>query len=218
VLATDREKLADVVLGGYVFPATGGLLPPGMPGHSAGIALPYDPESARRLLAEAGYPDGHDFPTIHCLAPSPVDSIKEYLLAQWRDNLGVDIGWESIDWSEYVERTFRISNEEIPDMCWYGWSADYPDPHCFLSEGLPIEMGRLPNKRFYKLLEKARLVTAQEERMKLYKQADMILIQEAAVMPLNYGRWHIFLKPWVSKCPTSAIKIFHWKDIILEPH
>jgi len=64
-LATDRETLADVILRGYASPATGGFVPPGMPGHSPGIGLPYDPEAARRLLAEAGYPGGRGFP------PSP---------------------------------------------------------------------------------------------------------------------------------------------------
>jgi oligopeptide transport system substrate-binding protein len=215
VLATDRDKLANEVLGGHMIPATGGVVPPGMPGHSAGIALPYDPESARKLLAEAGYPDSRDFPTIHCLAPTPVDSIKEYLLAQWRDNLGVEIEWESVDWTDFVERTY---SDEIPDICWHGWTADYPDPDCFLSESLTMGMKKWQNERLYSLLEKARRVTDQKERMNLYKQADKILVDEAAVMPLNYGKWHIFVKPWVSKCPISTIYMFHWKDVILEPH
>jgi ABC-type oligopeptide transport system substrate-binding subunit/class 3 adenylate cyclase/tetratricopeptide (TPR) repeat protein len=214
-LATDREKLSNVVLGGGVFPATGGVVPPGMPGHSAGIALPYDPESARKLLAEAGYPDGRDFPKIHCLAPTPVDAIKEYLLAQWRDNLGVEIEWESTEWTEFVE---RIHSEEMPDICWHGWVANYPDPDTFLCESLTMGIKKWQNEHFYILLEKAKRITDQNKRMKLYKQADKILVEEAAVMPLHYGKMHIFVKPWVSKYPTSAIRIFHWKDVILEPH
>jgi ABC-type oligopeptide transport system substrate-binding subunit len=215
VLATDREKLSNVTLRGYVFPATGGVVPPGMPGHSAGIALPYNPEGARKLLAEAGYPDGRDFPTIRCLAPTPFDAIKEYLLTQWRNILGVEIEWESTKWTEYLE---RVHSGEIPDMCWYGWGADYPDPDCFLSESLTMWIEKWQNKDYDNLVERARVVTAQEERMKLYKQADKILVEEAAVMPLNYGRWHIFVKPWVSKCPTCAIYMFRWKDVVLEPH
>jgi ABC-type oligopeptide transport system substrate-binding subunit/class 3 adenylate cyclase/ABC-type transporter Mla MlaB component len=217
VLATDREKLANVILGGYIFPATGGLVPPGMPGHSAGIALPYDPGGARKLLATAGYPNGRDFPTVHCLVPTPVDSIKEYSVAQWRDNLGVAIEWESMEWGEYLE---RLNGEEAPEMGWYGWSADYPDPASFLDGALTMGMEKWEweNKRFNDLLEKAKRTSAQEERIRLFKQADKILVEAAAVMPLTYGRWHHFVKPWVSKYPLSAINIFPWKDVILEPH
>ena len=63
-LATDRERLANAVLNGALFPALGGLVPPGMPGHVAHIALPYDPQEARRLLAEAGYPGGRGLPRL----------------------------------------------------------------------------------------------------------------------------------------------------------
>jgi oligopeptide transport system substrate-binding protein len=214
VLATDREMLTNVILR-YVSPATGGLVPLGMPGHSAGIALPYDPEGARKLLAEAGYPDGRDFPRIRCLAPTAVDSIKDYLLAQWRDNLGVEIEWESTVWTEYLE---RIRSEEIPEICWHGWIADYPDPDSVLRVGLQPypEKWRLEN--FIKLLEKARRITDQKKRVNLYTQADKILVQEAVVMPLNYGRTVDFMKPWVSKCPSTGPYIYQWKDVILEPH
>jgi len=54
-LATDRERLSSIFLQGLSFPASGGFIPPGMPRHAAGIALPYNPEESRRLLAEAGY-------------------------------------------------------------------------------------------------------------------------------------------------------------------
>lgn len=59
-LATDRETLTNVVLRGYHLPTTGVFLPPGMPGHSAGTALPYNPAQARQLLAQAGYKVGDE--------------------------------------------------------------------------------------------------------------------------------------------------------------
>ncbi len=67
-LATDREALADSALQGRVAPATGGLSPQGMPGHVPNIALPYAPERARQLLAEAGYAGGRGFPPVYALA------------------------------------------------------------------------------------------------------------------------------------------------------
>ncbi len=227
-IAVDYEEFISIFLNDRGIPAQSPL-PPGIYGYQSGEAgvNPYvyewrngklkrkDIAVAKKLLAEAGYPDGRDFPTIRCLAPTPVDAIKEYLLAQWRNILGVEIEWESTKWTEYLE---RVHSGEIPDMCWYGWGADYPDPDCFLSESLTMWIEKWQNKDYDNLVERARVVTAQEERMKLYKQADKIVIEEAAVMPLNYIKWHIFVKPWVSKCPTCAIYIFRWKDVIIEPN
>ena len=56
----------------------------------------------------------------------------------------------------------------------------------------------------------------QEERMELYQQADRILVQEAPIMPLIYGRLHLLVKPWVRKYPTSAIEQRFWKDVVIE--
>ena len=55
--ATDRGRLT-ALAAHYFIPADGGAVPPALSGHSPGIAVPYDPEAARRLLAEAGYPAG----------------------------------------------------------------------------------------------------------------------------------------------------------------
>ncbi|MFN2243419.1 MAG: ABC transporter substrate-binding protein, partial [Anaerolineae bacterium] len=70
VLAINKERMNDAVLGADSTPATGGFIPVGMPGHSAGIGLPYDPAQARDLLAEAGYPGGRGFPVAEWLSVS----------------------------------------------------------------------------------------------------------------------------------------------------
>ena len=105
-LATDREMLADVTLNGYAFPATGGLVPPGMPGHSPGICPAYDPEGARHLLAEAGYPHGRGFPTIDRLARDDPghDLLCGYLQAPWLENLGVETRWKEFEWGRFPDR------------------------------------------------------------------------------------------------------------------
>ncbi|MGD2148808.1 MAG: ABC transporter substrate-binding protein, partial [Anaerolineae bacterium] len=66
VLATDREWL-NAQAGGRSSARRGGFVPFGMPGHSAGIGLPYDPDRARDLLVEAGYPGGRGFPALDAL-------------------------------------------------------------------------------------------------------------------------------------------------------
>jgi oligopeptide transport system substrate-binding protein len=215
VLATDRETLADVVLSGYLFPATDGFIPPGMPGHSAGIALPYDPGQARQILAEAGYPGGRGFPVVDLLTRG-VESESEYLQAQWRENLGVEITWEAMEYEMFLDRLRR----EPPCLFRAGWSADYPDPDNFLRVGVndARRYTKWQNEAYDRLVEKARRVMNQRERMKLYRQADRILVEEAAIMPLSHGQLNLLVKPWVKKFPMSPMKVWFWKDVIIEPH
>jgi len=213
-LATDRETLADVSLKGYYFPATGGFVPPGMPGHSAGIGLPYDPNQARQLLAEAGYPGGCGFPAVEALTFTAAGPGSEYLQAQWRENLGIEIIWEIMEWAMFLGRLDR----EPPHMFVLVWGADYPDPDSFLRASPILRHTRWRNKAYDRLVEEARRVTDQGERMRLYQEADRILVEEAAIMPLAHRRLHLLVKPWVSKFLTSAIEQRFWKDVIIEPH
>jgi len=54
--------------------------------------------------------------------------------------------------------------------------------------------------------------------MKLYQEADRILVEDAAIMPLTYRRFHLLVKPWMTKFPVSASAWPFWKDVIIEPH
>jgi oligopeptide transport system substrate-binding protein len=213
-LATDRETLADVVLRGRDAPATGGFVPPGMPGHSAGIGLPYDPDQARRLLAEAGYPGGRGFPAVGSLMRRAHESQGEYLEAQWRENLGIETAWETMEWGAFFDRLRRAP----PHIFLLGWIADYPDPDNFLRVSSMRRFTRWRNEAYDRLVEKARRAMDQEERMRLYRQADRILNEEAAILPLIYWRFHLLMKPWVRKYPASALRTWFWKDVIIEPH
>jgi ABC-type oligopeptide transport system substrate-binding subunit len=216
-LATDRETLSNVALRGYFSPATGGFVPPGMPGHSPGIGLPYDPEGACHLLAEAGYPDGLGFPVLESLAPPwhrDVPTI-EYLQAQWRENLGVEITWKQVEYGRFLDRLSR----ETPHMWLMGWRADYPDPDNFLRVSQwRRAASRWQNEAYDGLVEGARRVMDQEERMRMYQQADRILVEAAPILPLHFGRFHLLVKPWVRKYPMSPMTAWFWKDVIIEPH
>jgi ABC-type oligopeptide transport system substrate-binding subunit/class 3 adenylate cyclase/tetratricopeptide (TPR) repeat protein len=214
VLATDRETLADIIMRGYTFPATGGFVPPGMPGHSAGIALPYDPARARQVLTEAGYSGGRGFPVVELLGWRGNEPICEYLGAQWRDNLGIEITWKTMEFSILLP----MLDDALPCIFINGWQADYPDPHNFLMPSSVLNSSRWRNKVYEGLVEEARRITDHGERMDLYRQADKILVEEAGIMPLMYGRKHLLVKPWVRKYPVSAIHRSFWKDVIIEPH
>jgi ABC-type oligopeptide transport system substrate-binding subunit len=215
-MATDREALASAVLGGFVFPATGGFVPPGMAGHSPGIALPYDPKAARDLLAEAGYPGGRGFPPVGCLTRTFTADREstEYSRRGWQNELGVEVSLEVVESGEYLDRLVR----EPPDVFALCWVADYPDPDTFLRVAFATTPIVWRNPPYEGLVEKGRSVTDQRQRMALYGQADRMLVQEAALLPLFYGRNSLLIKPWVRKFPVSARGDWFWKDVIIEPH
>ncbi|MFQ6059596.1 MAG: ABC transporter substrate-binding protein, partial [Anaerolineae bacterium] len=213
-LATDKETLADVVLRGYDLPATGGFVPPGMPGHWPGIGLQYDPDRAGHLLAEAGFPGGRGFPTVEAIAlPSNLSRIQ-YLQARWKEILSIEISWRFVP----AETSWSWLLSDPPQMLVVGWLADYPDPDSFLrTSTIPWCMG-WGNKDCERLVETARRVTDQPERMKLYRQAEKILLKEARIVPLTYVPSHLLVKPWVSKYAMSAMVTQLWKDTVIEPH
>jgi ABC-type oligopeptide transport system substrate-binding subunit len=214
-LATDRETLADVTLRGYANPATGGFVPLGMPGHSPGIGLPYDPEAARRLLAEAGYPGGRGFPAIDCIARDDPghDLMSAHLGAQWREILGIELAWEEVEWARFPDRM----SANTPHLWVVGYWADYPDPDDYLRVVWWLPHG-WRNPTYDRLVDDARRVLDQQERLGLYQQADRILVEEAPVLPLCYARVHMLVKPWVRKYITSPLRWWYWKHAVLEAH
>jgi ABC-type oligopeptide transport system substrate-binding subunit/class 3 adenylate cyclase len=214
-LALDREALAHIVTGGYTDPASGGLVPPGMPGHSPGIALPFDPERARRLLVEAGL-SGHGFPALEGLAVDvPVAaSTVEYYRRQWQENLGIEVSWKTMAWDKLVDRLSR----KTPHVWLMSWTADYPDPDSILRVADWKTQAGWQSEDFDQLVESARRVLDQQERMRLYRQADKIVVEEAPILPVAYGCFHRLVKPWVLRYPTSPTGSYFWKDVLIEPH
>jgi ABC-type oligopeptide transport system substrate-binding subunit len=61
-------------------------------------------------------------------------------------------------------------------------------------------------------------MTDQTERMRIYREADRMLMQEAVIMPLFYGRSNLLIKPWVRSNAVSPIQPFVLKDLVIEPH
>ena len=89
--AVDKDELEAKAFKGSHMAATGGFVHPGMAGHSPVIGLVYDPDLTRRLLSEAGYPNGKGFPKIAMLHPTASENerIIPFLRSSWRENLGL---------------------------------------------------------------------------------------------------------------------------------
>jgi oligopeptide transport system substrate-binding protein len=213
VQSIDREMLAEVCLHGYAAPALSGLVPPGLPGHLGEPGLPFNPNEARRLLADAGYPNGKGMPEIDVWLITPENSeMMEFIQENWLEHLGVASRWITMTAGEMYG---RLQREDHPSVFFNGWLADYPDPDTFLRVAIAYQTSwHYPP--YEELIEKARRSPNQAERMNLYHQAERILIQEAPVMPMFYGRSHIFIQPWVRRFPISPIQPLILKDVVLE--
>jgi ABC-type oligopeptide transport system substrate-binding subunit/DNA-binding SARP family transcriptional activator len=215
VMAIDRAWWINEGSGGMNFPATGGFIPPGMPGHSPGIGLPHDPDQARRLLAQAGYPNGDGFPPTTTQVPSFSAISCDLLLRHWQNVLGVEIASEVMEWGAYLDRV----RTQYPPIIFMAWQADYPDPDNFLRLGLSsYSQGKWRNEAYTERVEKARRISNQDKRIELYRQADRILIEEAVILPLSYPQIIILLKPWVKRFPVTPQGSSFWKNVIIEPH
>jgi ABC-type oligopeptide transport system substrate-binding subunit/class 3 adenylate cyclase/ABC-type dipeptide/oligopeptide/nickel transport system ATPase subunit len=213
--ALDRERLANEIWMGYYLPALGGFVPPGMPGFSDHIALPYDPACARQLLAEVGLPSGRNLPGISLITYKDRKVIAEFLQRQWRDNVNLDIEIEALEVQDFQNRLMK----DQYSIAYAGWWADYADPDNFLRvcvyDAIPPKL----KADYDDLLVKARKTTDPSERLRIYREMDRMLIDEALIIPLVYAQGHLMIKPWIKNYQTSALK--HpgfWKDVTILPH
>jgi oligopeptide transport system substrate-binding protein len=205
-MAADRERIANEKLDGLLDPATGGFVPPGIPGHSSGIGLPYDPSQARHLLVQVGYPDGRGFPVVEILDGNGANKAVEYLVSQWLENLNVNVTLKLVEWEKYIQ-------ERHGTHLGIGyWLADYPDPDNYLSDFVRANIPHWRDERYDQLVEEAQRTLVQARRIRLYQEADKILIEQAALVPIVYFRSHHLVKPWV--------KWRGWgiRGLIIEPH
>jgi len=217
-MAIDKETLSDVVLAGCGFPATGGFVPPQMPGHTPLIGLAYDVAQAQRLLADAGYASGRGFPTIEALVWDRPTSqrLAEFVQSCWKDHLGVSSSWTALEMQPLRDAETR----EPPHVGHVFWIADYPDPDSFLRVALAFYRDLIGwrNEAYDRLVENAHGMMGVRDRMQAYQEADRILMQSAAVVPLYYARQLLLVKPWLRNCARSPNGLWRWKDAIIEPH
>lgn len=217
-LATDKDTIIRVVGKGISIPANG-ILPPGMPGYSENIeGLTFDPERAKELLAQSKYggPEGLPDITVHVSGQGGTASEEiEALVSQWEENLGVTVSIEQTEWATFL---FDISQKPNPyQMYSVGWIADYPDPQNFLD--ILFHCNSLDNKSGYcnpdvdTLLEQARTESDETARFELYHQAEQLIIDDGAWIPLWYQKGYVLIKPWVKNFYFPASIVSHLKYV-----
>jgi ABC-type transport system substrate-binding protein/class 3 adenylate cyclase len=188
----------------------GGAIPPAMPGHSHRVGPEHDPELARKLLADAGYPEGRGLPELKMLVPPWLMPTAKLLVEQVSE-----IGFR-VDYRAAAGKFWSSSLED--EHLWIsGFGADYPDPDGFF-RGLfrePFPFYR--DDEIEELIIEARSLGSQPERMKLYHEIDRLWVSEhAAVLPIAYGRSVAVHRPWVEGFWANALSKASLDRVVVE--
>lgn len=184
-LAIDRNHITERVTRGGERPANF-FVPPGIPHYKSPEGLEYNPDLARQLLAEAGFPEGRGFPRFEYLLNSTRDNekIAVELQAMWKKELGIEASLRAVEWKVYLSdqaaRKYDISRSS--------WIGDYLDPNTFLDLFLssnPNNRTGWANQRYDSLLREANATLDTARRAELLRQAEAILIrEELPIVPL----------------------------------
>jgi ABC-type transport system substrate-binding protein len=212
-MAVDRDAVSALWMHGLATRATGGFVPPGMPGHIPGLALPLDPDGAARLVAEVAASGELPEITLFCL-PSREPTARQ-LAASWRA-AGIPIRLQS----EQATGLFTSSWESTtgPKLSLGSWVADYPDPDTFLRVCTELDLPNWRHNRLRNLLGQAARTTDPAARLASYQEVERILTDEAVLVPLTYNSEHLMIKPWVTHYPSIPVKYAgFWEDIIIGP-
>ena len=163
-----------------------GMVPDGVPGHSAADFGPvYDLAKARSELAAAGYPNGQGFPKITLSTIGR--SLDGPIAQQLHDNLGIDIAYRALDWTAYNDSLTKDPSA----FWWMDWVADYPGANDFLGillgSGQPNNFGRWSNSEFDAAVERALSAPDAASMQQALDQAQSIVQDQAPVIPVDYG-------------------------------
>jgi len=198
--AIDRDEIVRVASQG-IWVRADGFLPPKFPGYNPNLRkIPLEPAGARKLLAEAGFPNGRGFPQLTMVygQSSPeISAAAQIIRNNLRQNLGITINLQ-----EQESGTLRTAMFDRRIAFTIGdWGADYIDPQNYLSmllrTGAKLNFFGYSNPQFDALCDKADAESDMKKRIPLYQQADQIETDEVSMLPLFYGNFRILVKPWV---------------------
>ncbi len=199
-LAVDKDKIISLVLRDMVDRADG-ILPPGMPGYNENLkGMGFDPAAAQQALMTSKYGGAAGLPAITLTTSgygNTISPVLEALVAQWRENLGVEVKVRQLDPNFYIYN-LKAEKNEMFDM---GWVADYPHPQDFLDvlfhTGADNNFAEYSNPAIDAIMDAAAIEADMDKSLQMYRQAEQMLVDDAAMLPLYFGQNYVLVKPYV---------------------
>jgi oligopeptide transport system substrate-binding protein len=170
---------------------------------------------AKRLLAEAGYPNGNGFPITTISYTLWDGSDQDYVEAiqdMWKNNLGITVILDQQEWQTLLDALYAGEYT----TAFYSWIADYNDPSNFLdlfTTGNSNNVSQYSNPAFDALLYKTKTETNVDQRIALLHQAEDIIGDETVVIPLNYFVSRYVINPQWKGLYNNAV-YFYFADVV----
>ncbi len=218
-LSLNRKALTDNVTKAGQIPATT-ITPPNTLGYTAKSDLHFNPDKARQLLAEAGYPNGENFPVTEILYNTH-DGHRVLAVAiqqMWKKELNIDITIQNQDWKVFLD-SVRSGNYQIARA---GWIGDYIDPNNFLdmwlSDGGNNNTG-WSNIEYDQLIsELAPAAKNRQQRFDYFMQAERILLDAVPIIPIYTYVSKSLVDSSVKGLPENILDYPSYKYIDLVDH
>ncbi|MGM0415227.1 MAG: glutathione ABC transporter substrate-binding protein [Bacillota bacterium] len=184
--AIDNQAIVEQVMQGAGRPSDSPVAP-GTLGYAAQEEYDYQPEKAKELLAEAGYPDGFEITFHHPVGRYMMDETIAQAIQSQLAEVGIEAKLETLEWATYLEFTGASKEESEHEMYLLGWgnmtgdsdNGIYPLFHS--SQNVPNGSDRsyYENEEVDRLLDEARMAADVTERENLYADAIEIIWEEA---------------------------------------
>ncbi|NFG26165.1 peptide ABC transporter substrate-binding protein [Clostridium botulinum] len=222
-LAIDRPSIIKNILKGGQTPATG-FVAQGIkdPDGSDFADKKYfkaegDIEEAKKLLAEAGYPNGEGFPNLVALINpvNPNGDIAQAMQDMWKTNLGINVELQSQEWK--VFQTTRSAKQY--EIGFHSWVGDYIDPMTFLDMWESTSgqnCAGYNNPEYDKLIRAAKVEQDQTKRFEMLHQAEDILMEDMPIIPLNYQVKTKGIKDYVKGVNVSPLGFIYFDKAYVE--
>jgi oligopeptide transport system substrate-binding protein len=191
-LAIDKKRIVERITRGGEEIATH-IVPGGTANYTSPAGLDYNPDLARKLLAEAGYPGGKGFPRFSYLFNASAgggskihEKIAIELQEMWHDELGINMELHQVEWTAYLDGLTQLNY----DLARSSWIGDYDDPNTFLGMFITNDGNNRTgwtNPGYDSLIQQANGETDLKKRGQLFQQAETILIHDQVpVIPLYF--------------------------------
>ncbi len=195
--AIDRNTIAQSIQSG-AWENAGGLVPPNIPQYDPNlVTFPYDPEAARTLLAEAGYPGGVGFPKVEIASLS--STVAEAIAAMLGANLGITVEVLQPERGDMIDGLWSHDRWQFFQ---FGWTADSASASVWTYEmlycGLDSNFSTYCNDDVTAAIDRARASQDPEVSTAAWREAERIAMEDAAVIPLGYARYIYLVNPDVA--------------------